>query len=197
MQGQITNAPSRPMAVTGKTIASRMSQNPSVSIHPQLPESEDGSGTRHTFKNRRHRMADRTMRNAKPRITLTAADHEKLSALAEAALHTMPDVARELTDELDRAHILREGKQRADAVHMGCEVDFRDDTTGRVQTVTLVYPHEADISKGRISVLTPIGTALIGLPLGQSLNWTTRTGELKRLTVLQIRNPAVAEKEPV
>nr|WP_201863063.1 nucleoside diphosphate kinase regulator [Microvirga soli] len=142
-------------------------------------------------------MADRTMRNAKPRITLTAADHEKLSALAEAALHTMPDVARELTDELDRAHILREGKQRADAVHMGCEVDFRDDTTGRVQTVTLVYPHEADISKGRISVLTPIGTALIGLPLGQSLNWTTRTGELKRLTVLQIRNPAVAEKEPV
>ena len=142
-------------------------------------------------------MADRTMRNAKPRITLTASDHEKLSALAEAALHTMPDVARELTEELDRAHILREGKQRSDAVHMGCEVDFRDDTTGRVQTVTLVYPHEADISKGRISVLTPIGTALIGLPLGQSINWTTRTGELKRLTVLQIRNPAVVEKEPV
>jgi regulator of nucleoside diphosphate kinase len=142
-------------------------------------------------------MTKRTARTTKPRITLTTVDHEKLSALAEAALHTMPDVARELAEELDRAHILPEGKQRIDAVHMGCEVDFRDDTTGRVQTVTLVYPHEADISKGRISVLTPIGTALIGLPLGQSIDWTTRTGELKRLTVLQISKPAVTEREPV
>ena len=94
-------------------------------------------------------MAKRPAGTAKPRITLTAADHEKLSALAEAALHTMPDVARELAEELDRAHILPGGKQRADAVHMGCDVDFRDDTTGRVQTVTLVYPHEADIAEGK------------------------------------------------
>ncbi|QRM32098.1 nucleoside diphosphate kinase regulator [Microvirga sp. VF16] len=142
-------------------------------------------------------MTKKTARIAKPRITLTAVDHEKLSTLAEAALHTMPDVARELAEELDRAHILPGGKQRADAVHMGCEVDFRDDTTGRVQTVTLVYPHEADISQGRISVLTPIGTALIGLPLGQSIDWTTRTGESKRLTVLQIRKLASVEQEAV
>jgi regulator of nucleoside diphosphate kinase len=142
-------------------------------------------------------MTKRTSGTAKPRITLTATDHEKLSTLAAAALHTMPDVARELAEELDRAHILPEGKRRADIVYMGCEVDFRDDTAGRVQTVTLVYPHEADISKGKISVLTPIGTALIGLPLGQSIGWTTRTGESKRLTVLQVSNAAAAEREPV
>jgi len=141
-------------------------------------------------------MSKKTAATAKPRITLTAADHEKLSTLADAALHTMPDVARELADELDRAHVLPEGRQRADAVHMGCEIDFRDDVTGRVQTVTLVYPHEADISKGRISVLTPIGTALIGLPLGQSIDWTTRTGERKRLTVLQVSRPKAEEREP-
>ena len=137
-------------------------------------------------------MTKRTSGTAKPRITLTAADHEKLSTLAAAALHTMPDVARELAEELDRAHILSEGKRRADIVYMGCEV-----TAGRVQTVTLVYPHEADISKGKISVLTPIGTALIGLPLGQSIGWTTRTGESKRLTVLQVSKAAAAEQEPV
>ncbi|MBB3020508.1 regulator of nucleoside diphosphate kinase [Microvirga lupini] len=141
-------------------------------------------------------MTRKAVGPAKPRITLKAADYEKLSTLAEAAMHTMPDVAGELAAELDRAQILAEGKQRADAVHMGCEVDFRDDTTGRVQTVTLVYPHEADISKGRISVLTPIGTALIGLPLGQSIDWTTRNGESKRLTVLQLRKPATVESEP-
>jgi len=142
-------------------------------------------------------MATRTAGTAKPRIVLTAADHQKLSALAEAALHTMPEVAQELMAELDRAHILPEGKRRADAVHMGCEVDFRDDVTGRVQTITLVYPQEADISKGRASVLTPIGTALIGLPLGQSIDWTTRTGERKRLTVLQVKRPEGVEREAV
>jgi regulator of nucleoside diphosphate kinase len=142
-------------------------------------------------------MARKALGTTKPRITLTAADYGKLSTLADAAMHTMPEVARELSAELDRAHILAEGKQRADAVHMSCEVEFRDDTTGRVQTVILVYPHEADISKGQVSVLTPIGTALIGLPLGQSIDWTTRTGESRRLTVLQVRKPAALECEPI
>ena len=68
---------------------------------------------------------------------------------------------------------------------MGSEVEFRDETTGTVRKVTLVYPGEADIALGKISVLTPIGTALIGLGVGQSIMWETRTGDLKRLTVLQ------------
>jgi regulator of nucleoside diphosphate kinase len=133
---------------------------------------------------------------AKPRITLTATDHEKLSALANAAAHTMPEVAAALVDELDRAHVLSKGRHPAGTVCMGCEVDFRDDITGRVQTVSLVYPNEADISKGRISVLTPIGTALIGLPVGKSIDWTTRIGETKRLTVLQVREPAAEALQP-
>jgi regulator of nucleoside diphosphate kinase len=128
----------------------------------------------------------------KPRITLTAQDHDKLSILARAAEHTMPDVAAILTEELDRAHVLARGRHPEHIVCMGCEVEFRDDTTGKVQTVTLVYPDEADISKGRISVLTPIGTALIGLRAGHSITWETRTGDLRRLTVLQVREPQLA-----
>jgi regulator of nucleoside diphosphate kinase len=141
-------------------------------------------------------MTKRTRGGAEPRITLTASDHEKLSVIANAAAHTMPEIAAELADELDRAHVLAVGRHPANTVCMGCEVDFRDDITGRVQTVTLVYPNEADISKGRISVLTPIGTALIGLPVGKSIDWTTRTGDTKRLTVLQVREPTAAELEP-
>src|SRR5919205_967312 len=124
--------------------------------------------------------------SVKPRITLTTHDHERLSQLARAAAQTMPDMAAELTEELDRAHVLAKGRHPVDAVCMGSEVVYRDDTTGRTQTVTLVYPNEADIAKGRVSVLTPIGTALIGLPVGKSIDWTTRTGETKRLTVLQV-----------
>jgi regulator of nucleoside diphosphate kinase len=128
----------------------------------------------------------------KPRITLTAQDHEKLSILARAAENTMPDVAAVLSEELDRAHVLARRRHPEDIVCMGCEVEFRDDTTGKVQTVTLVYPDEADISKGKISVLTPIGTALIGLRPRHSITWETRTGDLRTLTVLQVREPQLA-----
>ncbi|RDI52268.1 nucleoside diphosphate kinase regulator [Microvirga subterranea] len=140
-------------------------------------------------------MTKATSGGVKPRIILTAADHERLSVLANAAANTIPEVAAELSEELDRAHVLPKGRHPIDTVCMGCAVDFRDDMTGRVQTVTLVYPQEADISEGRISVLTPIGTALIGLTVGKSIDWVTRTGESKRLTVLQVREPVVAERQ--
>jgi regulator of nucleoside diphosphate kinase len=138
-------------------------------------------------------MTKTTNGGAKPRITLTALDHERLSQLARAAANTLPDAASELMDELDRAQVLAKGRHPSDVVCMGREVVYRDDTTGRVQTVILVYPNEADIAEGRISVLTPIGTALIGLAVGKSINWTTRTGEMRRLTILQVREPLPAE----
>ena len=138
-------------------------------------------------------MTKRTSRAAKPRITLTAEDHERLSVLAQAATSNLPEVASALADELDRAQILPKGRHPVDVVCMGSEVEFRDDTTGRVQTVTLVYPNEANIAESKISVLTPIGTALIGLHAGKSINWETRRGDLKRLTVLQVREPSSFE----
>ncbi len=133
---------------------------------------------------------------SKPRITLTAEDHERLSQLARAAANSMPDVASELMDELDRAQVLAKGRHPVDTVCMGCEVVYRDYTTGRVQTITLVYPHEADIAKGKASVLTPVGTALIGLAVGKSINWRTRVGDMKRLTVLEVREPTRAMPQP-
>ena len=123
----------------------------------------------------------------KPSITLTASDHERLSSLVRAAMNNMPDVAAGLADEIDRAHVIAKGRHPIDVVSMGSEVKFRDDTSGKIQKVFLVYPGQADISQDKISVLTPIGTALIGLRVGSSITWETRTGELKRLTVLKVR----------
>jgi regulator of nucleoside diphosphate kinase len=135
-----------------------------------------------------------TIRNrGKPAITMTVADHDRLSRLVSGVANTMPDIASELSDELDRARVLPDGKYPVDTVCMGCEVDFRDDMTRRVQTITLVYPNEADIAKGKVSVLTPIGTALIGLSVGKSIGWKTRPGDMKRLTVLRVREPAAVE----
>jgi regulator of nucleoside diphosphate kinase len=123
----------------------------------------------------------------KPRITLSAEDYERLSALAYAARNRMPGLAEDLAEEVGRADVLAKGKHPEHVVCMNCEVEFRDDTTGKVQTVTLVYPEAADISKRQVSVLTPVGTALIGLRQGHSMTWETPAGETRQLTVLAVR----------
>jgi regulator of nucleoside diphosphate kinase len=125
----------------------------------------------------------------KPNITLLAADHERLSALAYAAMYNDPETAEMLAEELDRARVIARGKTPKNIVRMGSDVLFRDDATSEVRRVTLVFPGEADISQNRVSVLTPIGAALIGLRAGQSITWPTRSGELKRLTVMEVGNP--------
>jgi regulator of nucleoside diphosphate kinase len=124
----------------------------------------------------------------KPRIALSAKDYESLLLLARAAASRAPDLTSTLAHELERADVLADSEP-GHFVCMGGVVEFRDNMTGKVQTVTLVYPGEADISQGRISVLTPIGTALIGLGVGDSITWETRIGELRQLTVLKIREP--------
>lgn len=137
--------------------------------------------------------ADEVMGHSKPRITLSAEDYERLSVLARAARSRMPDLADGLAEELERARVLTKGRQSERIVCMGSDVEFRDNTTGKVRQITLVYPEEADISQGKLSVLTPVGTALIGLPAGQSIVWETRSGESRRLTVLRVRGsrPAI------
>jgi regulator of nucleoside diphosphate kinase len=123
-----------------------------------------------------------------PRITLSAADHARLSTLARAAMSSMPERAEDLAAELDRADVLAGRRPPGQVVGMGSRVRFRDHTTRRIQDVTLVYPEEADISQRKVSVLTPIGTALIGLQAGSSVDWQTRSGETRRLTVVEVQD---------
>lgn len=123
----------------------------------------------------------------KPHITLSAGDYERLSILAHAAMNRAPELATALVEELDRAKVLARGRHPDQIVCMGSEVTFCDDATGKSHTVTLVYPGEADISQGKISVLTPVGTALIGLRAGHSITWEAPTRETRQLTVLEVR----------
>lgn len=132
-----------------------------------------------------------TIERTKPTIILSAADYERLSTLAHAARKRMPDLADELAEEIGRARVLAKGDHPQHIVCMNSEVEFRDDTTGKVQKVTLVYPEEADISQRKVSVLTPVGTALIGLKNRDSITWETPNGELRQLTVLSVQGPAV------
>lgn len=78
----------------------------------------------------------------------------------------IPDIAEFLMREISRANIILEQHALHGLVQMGSKVVYRDETTGLERTVTLVYPHEANIDIGRISVLTAVGAALIGLSVG-------------------------------
>jgi regulator of nucleoside diphosphate kinase len=119
-----------------------------------------------------------------PNITLSQGDHQKLSILALTGIGHDPDVADDLLHELDRASIVADTVLPSDVVRMGSRVRFR---TGRDERrVRLVYPGEADISSSRISVLTPVGAALIGLRAGQSITFRTRDGRPQMLTVLHV-----------
>jgi len=121
-----------------------------------------------------------------PPIVLTRPDHERLSQLAAGAVDRLPEVGEFLADELERARVVESAAISPNVVTMNSHVEFRDEQTARVRTVTLVYPGEEDIAQGKISVLTPIGVALIGLSEGQSIEWETRNGDLKTLTVLKV-----------
>ena len=93
-------------------------------------------------------------------------------------------------DEIARAKLVAPDKLRTDVVTIGSEVTYRDLTTDRLQTVIVVYPEDADIDQHRISVLTPIGVALLGLTAGATISWATRDDEMRQLEVLTVQPPA-------
>ena len=136
-------------------------------------------------------MAPDIKKHRKPAITMTRYDHERLLRLAESHASRNPEVADELLAELDRARIVEERKIPASVVRMGSSLRFTSDL-GEDKRVSLVFPGEADIAAGKISILTPIGTALIGLSVGQSIDWTARDGRVHRLTVEAVEPPPAA-----
>lgn len=121
-----------------------------------------------------------------PNIIVSDADYDRLTSLATAALERLPDVATELLDEMDRAKVVRDNNVPANVVRMGSTVTFRSDD-GRELTETLVYPVDEDSDAHKISVMTLVGAALIGLAEGQSISWTARDGRSHRLTVEKVR----------
>jgi regulator of nucleoside diphosphate kinase len=122
-----------------------------------------------------------------PAIFIPALDYDRLFAMAEGHARREPDVANFLMRELERAST-DAPDDPGRIVRMQSHVRFRDEATGQVRDVQLVYPGEADPASGRISILTPVGTALIGLREGQSIQWQDRGGKAKSLTVLNVRD---------
>ena len=122
-----------------------------------------------------------------PPITLSSLDVLRLEALLEAPEHRTAPAAAALSEEIGRATVLSPERMPADVVTMNSTVDCIDDITGDSHPITLVYPRDADAAAGKVSVLAPVGSALLGLSVGQQIDWQAPAGRPLRLRVVAIR----------
>jgi regulator of nucleoside diphosphate kinase len=118
-----------------------------------------------------------------PQIYLTQDDVDRLLKLVE----SQPGKRLEkLESELVRANVVPRDEIPEDVVTMNSRVVFENETTGERREVTLVYPGSADIDAGKVSVLVPIGTALLGLRVGQSIDWELPGGDTQRYRIVDV-----------
>src|SRR5512146_2152232 len=119
-------------------------------------------------------------------IVVTAMDRDRLRKLIQTSRDARDlEAARALADELDRALIVSPEGVADNVVTMNSRVVFEDESTGENREVSLVYPQESDPTQGRISVFAPVGTALLGLSAGQTIDWPLPHGQLKRYRVVK------------
>lgn len=129
---------------------------------------------------------------SKPAIVVNKIDHARLVQLANGLLDRKPEMAEELLMELERARVVEKGAVLESTVQMGSAVEYKTNE-GQARRVILVYPGDADISQGKVSILTPIGTALLGLKAGQSIDWMANDGRSHRLTIVSVEAPEAEE----
>lgn len=113
---------------------------------------------------------------------------EVVRALRSAGGHPQRRYAADLEAELDRARVVPDAEVPDDVVTMNSTVRIRDQRTREVETFTLVYPHEADVLEGRVSVLAPLGLALLGTRAGEVVRWQVPAG-VRTLKVQQVTHP--------
>ena len=100
--------------------------------------------------------------------------------------HESP-AAEALDVELGRADIVQSTEVPTDAVAMGSTVTFIDLDSNEEKTIQLVYPNEADVTQMKISILSPVGSALIGLRIGGNIDWPVALGKVRRLKVIAVQ----------
>ena len=116
-------------------------------------------------------------------IYITSADLEKLRDLIRSVQHTPEyrnsEYIKLLSGELERAQVVESHAVPADVITMNSEAVLRDVEDGEEMVYKLVFPENADPMEGRISILAPIGTAMLGFRVGDELEWDTPGGARK------------------
>jgi regulator of nucleoside diphosphate kinase len=126
---------------------------------------------------------EKTMRTNQREIIVTDTDLLRLLPVLD---HYDTPASESLDSELHRAVIVDHRTVPADVVTMNSEVVYEDCETFAKRRVKVVYPKDADASRGFVSVLAPIGSAILGLRVNQSIEWPVPNGT-KRIRIIEIR----------
>jgi len=129
-----------------------------------------------------------------PRIVLSRFDYERLTRLLD-KIGSRPDL-ESLREEIERAEIVDPADVPGNLVTMNSVVRFVDEESGKESEVTLVFPGHADVESQRISVLAPIGSALLGLSVGDSIDWPMPGARTRRLRVVAVTYQPEAAGDP-
>ena len=130
------------------------------------------------------------MSNTTPSITITRLDMQRLERLLD-SLEDFGPGAEALQDELDRAEVVGPDEVPAGVVTMNSRVHCREEGSGKDYHLTLVYPKDANADEGKISILAPVGSALLGLKVGQHIDWPAPGGKSLKLTLLEVESQPV------
>jgi regulator of nucleoside diphosphate kinase len=127
-------------------------------------------------------------------IYISRDDHAKLRLLLATALYANGNSAlNQLREELDRAAVIDPAAFPADVVTMESTVQYEDLGTGELEEYTITFPDRANVERKRLSILAPIGTALIGCRVGDIVSWSTPGG----IRQLKVRRVTPRPPEPV
>ena len=123
--------------------------------------------------------------STKPPIVISRLDLARIEALLERMPPMQASQYDALRAELDRADVVEPKDMPAGVVTMNLVVTFRDERAGEQLTMSLVYPAAAGAA-GTVSILAPVGSALLGLAKGQQIDWPTPDGRQRQLRVLDV-----------
>ena len=124
--------------------------------------------------------------NSRPKITISSIDADRLEKLLEAMPKTAFPGKAELESELARAEIVEPEDMPSTVVTMNSTVRFRMTASSEEFTLTLVYPKDIDSNSDKISVLAPVGSALLGLSQGDEIEWPAPGGGILQVRIEEI-----------
>lgn len=116
-------------------------------------------------------------------ILLTEKDYHRIKSLLD---RLDSDEVENLELEIDRAKIISDDMVPADLVTMNSKVRYLNVQDEKESTVTLIYPSEAKGEEGKVSILAPLGAALLGLRVNQEINWMFPDGKTRTIRILEV-----------
>ncbi|MCO5762868.1 MAG: nucleoside diphosphate kinase regulator [Chromatiaceae bacterium] len=124
--------------------------------------------------------------STKPDIVISSLDAERLEKLLATLPASAATARRELEAELARAEILDPHEMPPSVVTMNSTVRFRVESSAEEFTLTLVYPKDMDDSGRKISILAPVGSALLGLAQGDEIEWPKPGGGMLKVRIDEV-----------